>query len=102
MAGYGDVGKGCAQSLRAFGARVLITEVDPICSSGNHGRLVICDTMCLSIYYPAARRRRGKKIPSFFFCFTEKGKNEKRILSFFFPFIFFGAKGVRHSSLVFC
>ena len=30
MAGYGDVGKGCAQSLKAFGARVLITEVDPI------------------------------------------------------------------------
>ena len=30
MAGYGDVGKGCAQSLRSFGARVLITEVDPI------------------------------------------------------------------------
>ena len=30
MAGYGDVGKGCAQSLRAFGARVLIAEVDPI------------------------------------------------------------------------
>lgn len=30
VAGYGDVGKGCAQSLRAFGARVLITEIDPI------------------------------------------------------------------------
>lgn len=30
--GYGDVGKGCAQSLRAFGATVLITEVDPICA----------------------------------------------------------------------
>lgn len=30
VAGYGDVGKGCAQSLRAFGARVLVTEVDPI------------------------------------------------------------------------
>jgi len=30
VAGYGDVGKGCAQSLRAFGARVLIAEVDPI------------------------------------------------------------------------
>jgi adenosylhomocysteinase len=30
VAGYGDVGKGSAQSLRAFGARVLITEVDPI------------------------------------------------------------------------
>lgn len=30
VAGYGDVGKGCAQSLRSFGARVLICEVDPI------------------------------------------------------------------------
>jgi len=30
--GYGDVGKGSAQSLRAFGARVLITEIDPICA----------------------------------------------------------------------
>lgn len=30
--GYGDVGKGCAQSLRAFGATVWITEVDPICA----------------------------------------------------------------------
>src|SRR5437660_1124839 len=32
VAGYGDVGKGSAKSLRAFGARVLITEVDPICA----------------------------------------------------------------------
>ncbi len=30
--GYGDVGKGCAQSLRAFGATVWITEIDPICA----------------------------------------------------------------------
>ena len=30
--GYGDVGKGCAQSLRAQGARVIITEIDPICA----------------------------------------------------------------------
>lgn len=30
VAGYGDVGKGCAQSLRAFGGRVIITEIDPI------------------------------------------------------------------------
>ena len=30
--GYGDVGKGCAQSLRAQGAHVLVTEVDPICA----------------------------------------------------------------------
>jgi adenosylhomocysteinase len=32
VAGYGDVGKGCAQSLRGLGARVVITEVDPICA----------------------------------------------------------------------
>ncbi len=32
VAGYGDVGKGCAQALRGQGARVLITEVDPICA----------------------------------------------------------------------
>jgi len=32
VAGYGDVGKGCAQSMRGFGARVIITEIDPICA----------------------------------------------------------------------
>lgn len=32
VAGYGDVGKGSAQSMRGFGARVLITEIDPICA----------------------------------------------------------------------
>ena len=30
VAGYGDVGKGCAQSLRNLGGRVLVTEVDPV------------------------------------------------------------------------
>ncbi|KAF9788587.1 S-adenosyl-L-homocysteine hydrolase [Thelephora terrestris] len=30
VAGYGDVGKGCAESLKSYGARVLITEIDPI------------------------------------------------------------------------
>jgi adenosylhomocysteinase len=30
--GYGDVGKGCAKSMRAYGARVIITEIDPICA----------------------------------------------------------------------
>lgn len=30
VAGYGDVGKGCAQSLRGYGARVIVTEIDPI------------------------------------------------------------------------
>jgi len=32
VAGYGDVGKGCAESLRGQGARVIITEIDPICA----------------------------------------------------------------------
>jgi adenosylhomocysteinase len=32
ICGYGDVGKGCAQSLRGQGARVLVTEIDPICA----------------------------------------------------------------------
>ena len=30
--GYGDVGKGCAHSMRSYGARVLVTEIDPICA----------------------------------------------------------------------
>lgn len=30
--GYGDVGKGCAHSMRTYGARVLVTEIDPICA----------------------------------------------------------------------
>jgi adenosylhomocysteinase len=32
ICGYGEVGKGCAQSMRGFGARVLVTEIDPICA----------------------------------------------------------------------
>lgn len=32
VCGYGDVGKGCAQSMRGYGARVMITEIDPICA----------------------------------------------------------------------
>ncbi len=32
VCGYGDVGKGCAHSMRGYGARVLITEIDPICA----------------------------------------------------------------------
>ncbi len=32
VCGYGDVGKGCAESLRAQGARVVVTEIDPICA----------------------------------------------------------------------
>jgi len=32
IAGYGDVGKGCAHSMRSYGARVIVTEIDPICA----------------------------------------------------------------------
>ena len=32
VAGYGDVGKGCAHSMRSYGARVIVTEIDPICA----------------------------------------------------------------------
>jgi adenosylhomocysteinase len=32
VCGYGDVGKGCAQTLRGFGAQVIVTEIDPICA----------------------------------------------------------------------
>ncbi len=32
VCGYGDVGKGCAKSMRAYGSRVIVTEIDPICA----------------------------------------------------------------------
>jgi adenosylhomocysteinase len=32
VAGYGDVGKGCADSMKGYGARVIVTEIDPICA----------------------------------------------------------------------
>lgn len=32
ICGYGDVGKGCASAMKSSGARVIITEVDPICA----------------------------------------------------------------------
>ncbi len=32
IAGYGDVGKGCASAMKAGGARVIVSEIDPICA----------------------------------------------------------------------
>ncbi len=32
IAGYGDVGKGCASAMKAAGARVIVSEIDPICA----------------------------------------------------------------------
>ncbi|MBM5811889.1 MAG: adenosylhomocysteinase [Gammaproteobacteria bacterium] len=49
IAGYGDVGKGCAQSLRGLGATVWITEIDPICAlqAAMEGyRVVTLDEAC--------------------------------------------------------
>ena len=51
IAGYGDVGKGCAQSLRGLGASVLVTEIDPICAlqAAMEGyRVVTMDEACAS------------------------------------------------------
>ena len=51
VAGYGDVGKGSAQSLRAFGARVLITEVDPInaLQASMEGELLLLNDVNIQI-----------------------------------------------------
>jgi adenosylhomocysteinase len=49
IAGYGDVGKGCAQSLRGLGASVWVTEIDPICAlqAAMEGyRVVTMDEAC--------------------------------------------------------
>jgi adenosylhomocysteinase len=49
VCGYGDVGKGCAQSLRGLGATVWITEIDPICAlqAAMEGyRVVVFDEVC--------------------------------------------------------
>ncbi|HNP37054.1 MAG TPA: adenosylhomocysteinase [Woeseiaceae bacterium] len=49
VCGYGDVGKGCAQSLRGLGATVWITEIDPICAlqAAMEGyRVVVFDDVC--------------------------------------------------------
>ena len=51
IAGYGDVGKGCAQSLRGLGATVWVTEIDPICAlqAAMEGyRVVTMDEACAS------------------------------------------------------
>jgi len=49
VCGFGDVGKGCAQSLRGLGATVWVTEIDPICAlqaSMEGYRVVVFDEVC--------------------------------------------------------
>merc|ERR1719233_1270813 len=47
ICGYGDVGKGSAQSMKACGARVVVTEIDPICAlqttMGNKDIIMVSD-----------------------------------------------------------
>ncbi|RNA36910.1 adenosylhomocysteinase [Brachionus plicatilis] len=68
VAGYGDVGKGCAHALKSFGARVIITEIDPINAlqasmegyevttmdeAAPKGRIFVTSTGCSGIITPA-------------------------------------------------
>jgi len=68
VAGYGDVGKGCAHALKSFGARVIVTEIDPINAlqasmegyevttmeeAAPKGRIFVTTTGCKSIITPA-------------------------------------------------
>ena len=83
VAGYGDVGKGSAQSLSALGAIVLVTEIDPICAlqAAMEGyRVVTMDEacseadifvtatgnyhVCLLYTSPSPRDQRGSRMPS--------------------------------------
>ncbi|MFN3410897.1 MAG: adenosylhomocysteinase [Exilispira sp.] len=58
VCGYGDVGKGCAQSMRGFGAKVIVTEIDPICalqaSMEGYNVLTVEDTLGYGDIYVTA------------------------------------------------
>jgi adenosylhomocysteinase len=67
ICGYGDVGKGCAQSLRGQGARVIVTEIDPICSrrrwrATRSRRSRTCSTRPTSSSPPRATRTSSPPI----------------------------------------
>jgi hypothetical protein len=61
VAGYGDVGKGCASAMKAAGARVIVSEIDPICAlqvgeqAGVHVRAQICTALVHSMVWYVAR-----------------------------------------------
>lgn len=72
IAGYGDVGKGCAHSMRSYGARVLVTEIDPICAlqaamegfevttmeeAASQGNIFVTATGCRDIIRPEHMER---------------------------------------------
>ncbi len=62
VCGYGDVGKGCAQSLRAYGAKVVVTEIDPICAlqaaMEGYQVLTVEDTLGVGDIYVTATGNR--------------------------------------------
>ncbi len=62
VCGYGDVGKGSAQSLRAFGAKVIVTEIDPICAlqaaMEGYTVLTVEDTLGIADLYVTATGNR--------------------------------------------
>lgn len=62
VCGYGDVGKGSAQSLRGFGARVIVTEIDPICAlqaaMAGYEVLTVEDTLGWADIYVTATGNR--------------------------------------------
>jgi len=62
VCGYGDVGKGCAESLRSQGARVIVTEIDPICAlqacmNGYDVKTIEDALGCAEIYVTATGNR---------------------------------------------
>eukprot|EP00020_Sapocribrum_chincoteaguense_P007196 CAMPEP_0170748550 /NCGR_PEP_ID=MMETSP0437-20130122/9925_1 /TAXON_ID=0 /ORGANISM="Sexangularia sp." /LENGTH=482 /DNA_ID=CAMNT_0011087421 /DNA_START=60 /DNA_END=1508 /DNA_ORIENTATION=- len=63
VAGYGDVGKGCADSLRGQGARVIVTEIDPICAlqaaMAGYEVTTIEDTLSRADIYVTATGNKG-------------------------------------------
>lgn len=63
VAGYGDVGKGCASAMKAAGARVIVAEIDPICAlqvstavEQQGGAGAVCGIVRLSVHAHAAGR----------------------------------------------
>ena len=62
VCGYGDVGKGCAQSLRSYGAKVIVTEIDPICAlqaaMEGYQVLTVEDTLGVGDIYVTATGNR--------------------------------------------
>lgn len=48
LCGYGEVGKGCSQALKALGCVVSITEIDPICAL--QGKIIMCGKPFSQIY----------------------------------------------------